>query len=237
MDKKQIAIILGVMCMLLTTGIIIQVNTIKKNAISDTVRTSNNDLRDEVLGWKERYERTYAELQKSEKELAEVRQEATKDSDTFTEVEQELKSINSLLGLTDLTGKGIIITIADNNTASIKDENLSSELVHNTDIIEIVNELKNVKAEAISINGQRVISTTAINCVGAVITVNGEKLNSPFVISAIGNQERLNGITRPGSYIQIMEEDGVIIKVEKSDEVKIPKYKKVMTAKYMTTKK
>lgn len=236
MNKKQIAITLGVMCILLTCGIIVQINTIKKNSISNNIRTSNNDLRDEVLKWKERYEKTYTELQESENRLEKVRQEASKDNNSFTEMEQELKSMNSLLGLTDLTGEGIIITVADNENASIKDEDLSNELVHNTDIIELVNELKNTGAEAISVNGQRVVSTTSINCVGAVITVNGEKINSPFTISAIGNRERLNGITRPGSYIELMEESGIVIKVEKSPQVTIPKYNKVMNAKHMSIK-
>lgn len=237
MNKKQIAITLGTMCILLTSGIVIQVNTTNKNTISNNVRTANSDLRDEVLRWKEKYEREYADFQESENQLEQLRQDATKNNNSYTEIEQELKSMNALLGLTELTGEGIVITVADNDNASIKDENLSRELVHNTDIIEIINELKNVEAEAISINGQRVMSTTDINCVGAVITVNGEKLNSPFVISAIGNIEMLNGITRPGSYIGIMEEDGVIIKVEQSTEVTIPKYSKVMNAKHMSIKK
>ena len=81
------------------------------------------------------------------------------------------------------------------------------------------------------------MSNTYINCVGAVITINGEKINSPFVISAIGNKESLNGITRPGSYIGLMEEDGILVKVEKSSEVKIPKYNKILNAKYMSIKK
>lgn len=237
MNKKQVAITLGVMCTLLTSGIIIQVNTIKKNSISNNIRTSNNNLRDEVLKWKERYDRTYAELQESENRLEQIRQEATKDNNTFTEMEQELKSLNTLLGLTELTGEGIVVTVADSDSASVKDGDISDELVHNKDLIEIVNELKNAEAEAISINGQRVISTTYIDCVGAVLTVNGEELSSPFVISAIGNKARLNSITRPGSYIGIMEEDGIIIKVEESTQVTIPKYNKVINAKYMSIKK
>ena len=237
MNKKQIAITLGVMCILLTSGIIIQINTIKKNSIPNSIKTSNNDLRDEVLKWKEKYEKAYLDLQESENKLEQVRQEASKDNNSFAEMEQELKSMNSLLGLTDLTGEGIIITVADNDNASIKDEDLKDELVHNTDIIELVNELKNTGAEAISINGQRVVSTTAIDCVGAVITVNGVKINSPFTISAIGNRERLNGITIPGSYIEFMEEDGIVVEVKKSSEVTIPKYNKVMNAKYMSIKK
>lgn len=237
MDKKQVAITLGVMCTLLTSGIIIQVNTIEKNSVSNITRTTNNDLRDEVLEWKEKYERIYAQLQDAEIRLENIRKQATKDDNESVEIEQELKSLNALLGQTELLGEGIVVTVADSDSASINDENLSSKLVHNTDIIELVNELKNSGAEAIAVNGQRVVSTTYINCVGSVITVNGEKINSPFVISAIGNKDSLNGITRPGSYIGLMEEDGILVKVEKSSEVKIPKYNKILTAKYMSIKK
>lgn len=237
MDKKQVAITLGVMCTLLTSGIIIQVNTIENNSVSNITRTTNNDLRDQVLEWKEKYERTYSQLQYAETRLEDIRQQVTKDDNESVELEQELKSINALLGLTELTGEGIVVTVADSDKANVNDENLSSQLVHNTDIIELINELKNAGAEAISVNGQRVVSTTYINCVGSVITVNGEKINSPFVISAIGNKESLNGITRPGSYIGLMEEDGILIKVEKSSEVTIPKYNKILNAKYMSIKK
>ena len=237
MDKKQVAITLGAMCTLLTTGIIVQVNTIENNSVSNITRTTNNDLRDQVLRAKERYERTFAELQNAEGKLEDIRQQATKDNNAFVEVEQELKSINNLLGLTELTGEGIVVTVADSEKTNINDENLSSKIVHNTDIIELINELKNSGAEAIAVNGQRIISTTSINCVGSVITINGEKVNSPFVISAIGNKESLNGITRPGSYIGLMEEDGIQVKVEKSTEVKIQKYNKILNAKYMSIKK
>ena len=237
MNKKQVCITIGVMCALLTSGIIIQVNTIERNSISNITRTTNNDLRDEVFEWKEKYEKTYAELQEAENKLEDIRQQATKDNNTSVEVEQELKSVNNLLGLTELTGEGIVITVADNDEASINDENLSSKLVHNTDIIELVNELKNSGAEAISVNGQRVMPNTYISCVGTVITVNGEKIGSPFVISAIGSQARLINVTRPGSYIGLMEEDGILIRIEKSSEVKIPKYNKILNAKYMSIKK
>jgi len=237
MDKKQVAITLGAMCTLLTCGIIVQVNTIESNSVSNITRTTNNDLRDQVLRAKERYERTFSELQDAESKLEDIRQQATKDNNIYVEVEQELKTINNLLGLTELTGEGIVVTVADSDKENINDENLSSKIVHNTDIIELINELKNAGAEAISVNGQRIISTTSVNCVGSVITVNGEKINSPFVISAIGNKESLNSITRPGSYIGLMEEDGIQVKVEKSSKVTIPEYNKVLNAKYMSIKK
>ncbi len=235
MDSKRVAITLGVMCALLTSGIIIQVNTIKNNSIEGTssIRTANSELKDEVLKWKEKYEKSYLELQSAEEELDDMRKKATKDNTESTEVEKELKKMNMLLGLTEVKGEGIILTISDSKNANINDENLSNELVHNTDIIELVNELKNAGAEAISINGQRIVSTSYINCVGSVINVNGEKVNSPFVISAIGNSASLSGIERPGSYIQYMKEDGITVKIEKLSVVTIPKYKKVLNSKYM----
>ena len=124
MDKKQVAITLGIMCILLTSGIIVQVNTIEKNSISNITRTTNNDLRDEVLKWKEEYEKVYAELQSAESELEDIRQQATKNDNASVEDEQELKSVNTLLGLTELKGEGIVITVADNDMVSINDENL-----------------------------------------------------------------------------------------------------------------
>ena len=238
MNKKGVAITLGVMCALLTSGIIIQVNTINNNSITTNTsrRTANSELKDEVVRWKERYEKSYNELQETELELENIREIATKDNNEYTETEQKLKNANALLGLTEVTGEGIVITVEDSATATVNDDNLSNELVHNTDIIELVNELKNTGAEAISVNGQRIISTSYINCVGSVITVNGEKVNSPFVISAIGNRASLSGITRPGSYIELMQEDGISVKVEKLSSVVIPKYKKIQTSKYMKIK-
>ena len=53
-------------------------------------------------------------------------------------------------------------------------------LVHYDDLLQVVNALNNAGAEAISINGQRVITTTAITCEGNVIKVNGEKISSIF---------------------------------------------------------
>ena len=238
MKKKEIAITFGIMCALLTSGIIIQIRTIENNAMSTNVSRSktNTELKDEVVRWKEKYERSYNELQDIQLELEKIREAATKDNNEYTETETKLKNINALLGLTEVTGEGIVVTIEDSNTATIKDENLSSELVHNTDIIELVNELKNAGAEAISVNGQRIMSNSYINCVGTVITVNGEKINSPFVISAIGNKASLSSITRPGSYIELMQEDGLSVKVEKASNVVVSKYKKVFNTKYMKIK-
>ena len=128
-----------------------------------------------------------------------------------------------MLGSTDVTGDGVIIHLED-----------SIDLVHDIDIITIVNELKNAGAEAISINDQRVVTTTAITCDGNVVLINGQKIGTPFTILAIGYPEKLMGaLSRPGGYIEILNEDGVYAEIRKSNNIKIPKYSGVITYKYM----
>lgn len=239
MNKKYVAITIGIMCFLLTMGIVIQLNTIKE--ANKTLGKSNNvdnELRDEVLKWKEKYDSTYASLLKEQKELENKREEATKNDSDSAELQEELKMANKLLGLTDVTGSGIIITIADSDNkisqtmAGIIDANVL--LVHSTDLIQIVNELKNAGAEAISINGERIVLTTSITCDGNVVLVNGEKVGSPFQIKAIGNPELLSNLTIPGGYLELMERDGVQIELKKSDKISIEKYNGVLTSKYLT---
>lgn len=233
-NKVQISIALGLMCILLTSGIVVQLNTIKEAKKIVGTSYAQQGLKEEVLRWKEDSERKYQELEQKEKELELTRQQTTHENGRALELQQELDEANRLLGLTEVTGTGIILTIKDNDLVSAKDVlDAARILIHDNDLIEMVNELKNSGAEAISINGQRIVSTTAINCSGAVITVNDVKLNSPFEIRAIGKIASLNGIARPGGYLSIMEDEGIIATLEQSNNVTIPKYTGVNSPKYM----
>ena len=243
MKKNQIAITLGIMCFILAISIAIQIRTI--NATNSTVSQSltENGLRDEVLKWKEKYDNIYNELGRSEKRLAEVRSTATKKDTTSVKKQKELEENNIILGLTDVNGPGIEITIKDNNTAITDSKvgqilDMSKLVVHHSDLISIVNVLKSAKAEAISINGQRVVPTTAITCEGSVIKINGEKITSPFVIKAIGPVELFNGsLMMPGGYIYYMKQDGILVDVKKQDDVTIEKYGGVLSSKYISTER
>lgn len=237
-NKSQIAITIGVMCMLLTTAIVVQLNTIQEATKIVGTSYAEARLKDEVLKWKENSESQYKTLEETETELEKVRQEATKENSRGAELEEELSNINKLLGLTELSGSGVIVTLSDNTGVTSNDievyENMNSYIIHDEDIWSIVNELHNAGAEAISINGQRIINSTAISCSGTVITINGVKLNSPFKISAIGNSESLSSIGRPGGYLEDIELRGAIVNIEKSNNVIVSKYSGTITSKYMS---
>lgn len=237
MNKKQIAITLGIMCLILTCAIAIQIRTMN-NASSTASRTlADNILRDNVLKWKEKYDNLSGTLKKAEKELEKVRQEATQNDTAASAKEEELQKNNTLLGLTKVKGSGIIIEFEDgkleNSILSIN--NPSDLLVHNDDLMNLLNELKNAGAEAVEINGQRIIASSAITCEGNIIKINGEKIGSPFTIKAIGSQGLLySSIIREGSYLELMEYRGVKVKnVQQKEEISIDKYNGTISYKYM----
>ncbi len=238
MNKKQIAITLGCVCLLLTMSIFIQIKTIN-NANKEVTKTlTNNDLRDQVLRWKEKYDNAYASLQSAEKTLEQVRQSATENTEGSEEKEAELKKNNMIIGLTDVTGEGVTVSMKDNNTVTAESigeyDDISYYLVHEEDIRSIVNELENAGAEAISINDQRVISTTSITCEGNVISVNGQKVSSPFTIKAIGSSLGLySALTRPGGYVEKLNSTGIVTTVKQLNNITIAKHTGVITYKYM----
>lgn len=236
MKKRQIAITLGVMCALLTFAIALQVNTINAAVEIVGVERTENKLRDQVLEWKEQYDKLYSQLEQTEKNLEKVRQDVTKDDSSAKDMEEELRVSNILLGLTEVSGSGVIVKLDDNRNVTTETigvyESISQYLIHDEDLRTIVNELKNAGAEAISINGQRIVNSTAITCDGNVIMINGEKIGAPFEIKAIGFQEMFIGaLLRPGGYIEVLNNDGIITSVEKQDNIKIPKYNGILDAK------
>lgn len=238
MKKKQIAITLGIMCFVLTIAISIQLKTIKNSNSTVGQSLVDDGLRDEVLRWKERYDSAYAELSESEKQLTAIRQDATQNDTNASAKQEQIKANNMLLGTVEVEGPGLQITIADNNAAATGSIDPSLVLVHYDDVLQVVNALNNAGAEAISINGQRVITTTAITCEGNVIKINGEKTSSPVVIKAIGSQGFLYGaMTMAGGYLDILEGYGVIVKVEQVDNLRVEKYNGIINYKYVKNMK
>lgn len=233
MNKNKIALVLGIMCFALTIAIVVQCKTIS-NANKIAGSTANDELKTEVLKWKEKYEEAYEDLEELEVILEERRNLATSNDESSTKIQTQLTTLNSLIGATDVNGKGVIITLADNanvtsQTVGIYD-NISNYLIHDSDLTRLVNELKNAGAEAISINDERIISSTSITCDGNVILINGNKISSPFTIKVIGSQELILGaIQRPGGLLDLeLIPFGLLGNVVKEDNITIYKYSGVI---------
>ncbi len=231
-NKKKIALVLGIMCFALTIGICVQVKTAKNTSLTISQNYEQNNLRAEVLKYKEKYDNLLKETEKVDKELQQEIEKATENNSELEEAKNQINDGNKIIGLTEVNGSGVVITVADSDIDPNTVINPNDLLVHDIDILKIVNELKNAGAEAISINDQRVILTTSIICGGNIININGERIGSPFEIKAIGSPEALANLSRPGGYLSILKESGIKVSLKKSNNITIPKYSGVLNFKY-----
>ena len=169
MSKNKIAITLGIVCFILTIAICVQIKTVKSTNSTVAQTLTENSLRDEVLKWKEKYDNISNELDTAEKRLAKIREQSTKNDATSSQKEEQITLNNNILGMTNLVGQGVEITLKDDPNATRETigvfDDISNHIVHDADLRAIVNELKNAGAEAISINEQRLVNTTAITCI------------------------------------------------------------------------
>lgn len=222
------AVTLGLVCFVLTIAIFVQVKTTNTSNSTVAQTMEENDLRDQVLRMKEKYDNVYEELGNATKRLEQIRVDATKDDSEAKEKQKELSLNNMLLCQTDVTGEGIIITLKDGTTNS--SDILSSSLmatdviVHNSDLLQVVNDLKNAGAEAISINGSRIINTSEIAEINnSYIIVNGAKrIASPYEVKAIGDQTYLTSILslKDSGFIDKYTSGGLIVRLEQKEKYK-----------------
>lgn len=136
--------------------------------------------------------------------------------------EKDIEDTQIFAGTIDVKGEGVRIILADNESS----KNDINNIVHDVDLIKLVNILTREGAEVISINDERIISTSEIKANKMMIKINENEYTSPFIIKAIGNPDKLiNGLQiKEKDYINTLK-NYLVIKIEKKDNIFIPKYK------------
>lgn len=121
-----------------------------------------------------------------------------------TDVGQRLARQSELAGLTAVSGPAVTVTL-DDAPASVAANGIDPDLlvVHEQDIQAVVNALWTGGAEAMTIQGQRVISTTSVKCVGNTVVLHGIPYAPPYEISAIGDRQRLHSALDASNSVRI----------------------------------
>lgn len=132
-------------------------------------------------------------------------------------------------GLTPQTGPGIVVTLNDLPGMQNLNQGRAAAEGHNRlqsdDLLKLVNELKAAGANAISVNGQRVISGTAIVNSGSSILINHSRINAPVEISALGNPAVLKAsLMIRGGILEYLQFFGIQTSVAEMDRLTIPAY-------------
>ena len=146
----------------------------------------------------------------------------------------ELRQVRLVSGLAPGVGPGLRVIMDDSQRASQDGEDPNLFLLHDDDILRVVNELAAAGAEAIAINGQRHIATTEIRCAGPVISVNNTRLAPPIRIAAVGEPATLEAALRlRGGVIEIRAALGIQVDIEQLAEVTVPAYQGTISPRYL----
>lgn len=215
MGKHHFSIALTLICTLLGVIIGVQFNTVKQQRLTtenqrlSEITTALNQAQTERDALKE-------QNQKLEETIQQYQQEGINDT-------QELEQLRSFAGLTAVSGPGVTVTVNDSSSTNGGDRN--AYLVHAEDLLSIVNELNGAGAEAVSINGQRIVGKSAITCAGSIVMVNGVRVAAPFTILAVGDAEVLQAALKfPGGVVDNLAPWGIEITIRKETTVEVAAY-------------
>lgn len=171
-------------------------------------------------------------IQETQAEVAKLRAEKTKLENAMASQTSSTKALNDslqevkiLAGLTDIEGPGVRVELRDSKkpASGIFPADL---IIHDVDVLKVVNELWNAGAEAITVNNHRVVGGTSFRCVGSVILVDDVKIASPVIIRAIGDPDTLKGaLDLPeGVLSDFRDIDPAMANVSKVDQQRLPAY-------------
>lgn len=173
-------------------------------------------------------------------EVKKLREEKTTLENAIGDQTRQSKVLNESLqetklfaGWTEVEGPGVTITLKDSERlgGGVPSNDL---IVHDVDVLRVVNELKGSGAEAIAVANQRVIGRTSIRCVGPTIQVDGVPVASPVRIRAIGDPDTLMGglNLRNGVLDEIRQADPSMVAIERAERLHLPAYTGATTNKY-----
>ena len=103
-NKKVISAILGIMCFALTFGICVQIKTVKNSNSTVSQDYEENNLRAEVLRYKERYENRLKSLENLDEELETYIEKASENNSELTDAQEQIKRGNKINGMSEVKG-------------------------------------------------------------------------------------------------------------------------------------
>jgi uncharacterized protein YlxW (UPF0749 family) len=144
------------------------------------------------------------------------------------DLDGRLRQARLAAGLTALGGPGLVLQLGDSSNAAPPGVNPSDYLVTARDIRTVVEELWLAGAEAITVNGERLTSTSAIIDIGGSILVNAAYLAPPYQVSAIGSPDLFDQVNASAGFRDFVrmrvEAFGLQVGFAEIKDVTIPAY-------------
>ena len=222
-NRGELAVV--VVCAIVGFLLAAQLRTVQLTGAADAASAARletlQDLYNELTAERDGLAEQVSQLQG---ELALYRDEAASGQAGSEALRAEVDQLEITAGLTDVEGPGVTVILEDSSSANLTGDE-ADYLIHDSDLLSVINELRSAGAEAISLNGERILATSEVRCTGAVVTVNGRRYAAPYIIFAIGDKDTLySALTMRSGVVDVLSQWGITVKVTASDLLLIPKY-------------
>ncbi|ACA39040.1 YlxW [Lysinibacillus sphaericus C3-41] len=226
-SRKQFELL--IVCV--TTGFIIgySYNQAKDNREAGTINSElfeqEDSYREELITQQERNKELSDELNSLQEQIRKYEKSFASNEKDYKELVEQAEDLRLLLGELKSEGKGIRITLQDGDYDP-KSLNPNDYIVHESHVFKLLNELKISGAQAIAINGQRVMANSYIRCNGPVITIDGTQHPAPFVIEAVGDSDTLiASLNLNGGVVDQLLNDNIVVSLEEHQKLTMPRVK------------
>ncbi|NLT57705.1 MAG: DUF881 domain-containing protein [Clostridiales bacterium] len=229
----------GIFVVCLVFGLLLAIQ-FKSVELSEGARVTDQLMRAEELQTllnkeRQRSQELYEELLQYKDDVASYREMALVNGDYAAVMARELERAELIAGIIDVEGPGITVTMQDSLDTIEIDPLLdpSYYIIHDDDLLRVINELRDAGAEAISINGERLISTSEIRCAGSIVSINNNRYATPYVIRAIGDPQTLHSaLTMRGGVLEQLYAFKIRVDIQQNDSIIIKGYTGKTSFKY-----
>ncbi|MBQ1105479.1 MULTISPECIES: DUF881 domain-containing protein [Streptomyces] len=158
---------------------------------------------------------------------------AQRDDGSTKAEDARLKALEKAAGTTKITGESVSVTLDDappDATANpgYPEPQPNDLVIHQQDLQAVVNALWQGGARGIQVMDQRLISTSAVRCVGNTLILQGRVYSPPYKVTAVGDpgklKQALNDSTAIQNYLLYVKAYGLGWKVDENEAVTLPGY-------------
>lgn len=190
---------------------------------------ARSELPDLIRAEESRLDATTQEIERLRDEVAAATEKVARADRRIGVEQRRAEAVANAAGLDAVHGPGLRVTLADAPRAADrllpKGTSPDDLVVHQQDVQAVVNALWAGGAEAMQIMDQRLISTSAVRCVGNTLILQGRVYSPPFVITAIGDPDRmtaaLDASENVALYRYYVDRYGLVYETETRTDVRV----------------
>lgn len=205
---------IALVCIILGLALSWQFQSIRNNAkVMNLESQKKDDLVVKILNEQKNNENLRTKLSELQSQVDKFESARGNSDENLKLLSDEIQKLKTVAGLTDVKGRGVLVTFSKDDALNVEDD----------DLLFVLNELRATDAQALAINDQRVIDTTEVRVAGGYIMVNGRHVTPPYEIKAIVDPDNaVNALNMIGGALEKIRLF-IDVDVSKSESIEIPK--------------